>query len=116
MEAGAAISGAALDATWGKGAAKAAKAAKGRKAKHAERSGRHPDNGYPDNRHPDSGNPAQAYARSAGRYADNIPRGGVSHDFADAYRYRQTGGKSALQLHEEAKALADAHYERIRNS
>ena len=40
----------------------------------------------------------------------------MSHDFADAYRYRQTGGKSALQLHEEAKALADAHYERIRNS
>ena len=111
MEAGAAISGAALDATWGKGAAKAAKAAKGKKAKHAERGGRHPDSGYPD-----SGNPAQAYARQAGRYADNIPRGGVSHDFADAYRYRQTGGKSALQLHEEAKALADAHYERIRNS
>ena len=83
VEAGAAISGAALDATWGKGAAKAAK---GKKAKHAERSGRHPDSGYPD-----SGNPAQAYARSAGRYADNIPRGGVSHDFADAYRYRQIG-------------------------
>ena len=86
VEAGAAISGAALDATWGKGAAKAAKAAKGKKAKHAERGGRHPDSGYPD-----SGNPAQAYARSAGRYADNIPRGGVSHDFADAYRYRQIG-------------------------
>ena len=84
-----------------------AKAAKGRHGKaHAEQNGSHAD----------SGNPAQAYARSAGRYADNIPRGGVSHDFADAYRYRQTGGKSAMQLHKEAEALADAHYERIRNS